>query len=172
MTHSCLDKERKESSPSKYKMTEVIRATTKVYKSLDLKKLSSDHAVVTNSQTQKKQPRKGEHPIRLPSSEVPQESANIWICKNSACKAVLTSEDTFCKRCSCCICHLFDDNKDPSLWLVCTTESGEKDCCGLSCHIECALQCQRAGVFSLGQSMMLDGSYCCASCGKVSGIIG
>lgn len=138
-----------------------------------MKKLSSEHLAMTN-QTPRKHLRKGEQPIHFSSSDILQDfsSANSWICKNSACKAVLTSEDTFCKRCSCCICHLFDDNKDPSLWLVCTAESDDKSCCGLSCHIECALQCQRAGVFNLGQSVLLDGSYCCASCGKVSGIIG
>lgn len=138
-----------------------------------MKKLSSEHLAMTN-QTPRKHLRKGEQPIQCSSSDILQDfsSANSWICKNSACKAVLTSEDTFCKRCSCCICHLFDDNKDPSLWLVCTAESDDKSCCGLSCHIECALQCQRAGVFNLGQSVLLDGSYCCASCGKVSGIIG
>ncbi|KAK8595633.1 hypothetical protein V6N13_000335 [Hibiscus sabdariffa] len=61
---------------------------------------------------------------------------------------------------------------DPSLWLVCTSESGEGDFCGLSCHIECALQREKVGVVDLGQLMQLDGSYCCASCGKVSGILG
>ncbi|KAI3451430.1 hypothetical protein Pfo_008095 [Paulownia fortunei] len=59
--------------------------------------------------------------------------------------------------CSCFICHQFDDNKDPSS-------------CGISCHIECALQHQKVGVNSC--QLQLDGSYCCASCGKVSSIIG
>ncbi|KAK8991331.1 hypothetical protein V6N11_062347 [Hibiscus sabdariffa] len=63
-------------------------------------------------------------------------------------------------------------NHDPSLWLVCTSESGEGDFCGLSCHIECALQREKVGVVDLGQLMQLDGNYCCASCGKVSGILG
>ncbi|CAL9769420.1 unnamed protein product [Musa acuminata subsp. burmannicoides] len=173
-SQSCLDKETKQSSSSKCKTMEVNKATSKGCKILDLKKLSLDHSALSNNQAFKTQPRKGEHPVHVPSAENSQNfrSANTWICKNSACKAVLTSDDTFCKRCSCCICHLFDDNKDPSLWLVCTSESGDKDYCGLSCHVECALQCQKAGVFSLGQSMLLDGSYCCASCGKVSGIIG
>ena len=174
MAQSCLDKQRKQPSSSKCKMTVVSKATTKGCKNLDLKKLSLDHPDLTDNEPPRKQPRRSEHPVHLPSAEIFEDfrSANTWICKNSACKAVLSSEDTFCKRCSCCICHLFDDNKDPSLWLVCTSESGDRDCCGLSCHIECALQCQKAGVFSLGQFMLLDGSYCCASCGKVSGIIG
>ncbi|KAI8565552.1 hypothetical protein RHMOL_Rhmol03G0269100 [Rhododendron molle] len=123
----------------------------------------------------RKHQRKGESPVLIsPPAEQSQDfgTSNSWICKNSACKAILSIEDTFCKRCSCCICHLFDDNKDPSLWLVCTSESGNRDSCGLSCHIECALQHGKVGVVDLGQLMQLDGSYCCASCGKVSGILG
>lgn len=123
----------------------------------------------------KKQHRKGENPNRLtPTTEQLYDygSSDSWICKNSACRAVLSTDDTFCRRCSCCICHLFDDNKDPSLWLVCTSDSDQGDSCGLSCHIECALQRGKAGVVNLGQLMQLDGSYCCASCGKVSGILG
>ncbi|KAF6172912.1 hypothetical protein GIB67_035466 [Kingdonia uniflora] len=129
-----------------------------------------------NTSSYSKQQRKGENPIRVPPP--PELSPdfghplNTWVCKNSACRAVLTSDDTFCKRCSCCICHLFDDNKDPSLWLVCTSEFNGPESCGLSCHIECALQRQKAGVVDLGQLMQLDGRYCCASCGKVSGILG
>ncbi|CAI8619814.1 unnamed protein product [Vicia faba] len=97
---------------------------------------------------------------------------STWICKNAACRAVLSMDDTFCRRCSCCICHLFDDNKDPSLWLVCTSESTLGDSCELSCHIECALQHEKVGVVDHGQLMQLDGGYCCASCGKVTGILG
>nr|QBY21466.1 vernalization insensitive 3-like protein [Tulipa gesneriana] len=171
-----LDKERKQGHQSKCKLTEELSKTSnKELKNLELKKLSSTPSSMNNQERPRKQPRKGDHPVRLPSSvEVcPEFSCSMtWICKNSACKAVLTSEDSFCKRCSCCICHKFDDNKDPSLWLVCTSESREEDCCGLSCHIECALQCQKAGVVDLGQFMKLDGSYCCASCGKISTIIG
>ncbi|KAL8519880.1 hypothetical protein ACS0TY_010714 [Phlomoides rotata] len=81
-------------------------------------------------------------------------------------------DDTFCKRCSYCISHLFDDNKDPSSWLECTSGSDIGDSCGLSCHIECALQRGKVGVVDLGLLMQLEGSYCCASCGKVSGILG
>ncbi|KAK8660555.1 hypothetical protein V6N13_051477 [Hibiscus sabdariffa] len=88
----------------------------------------------------------------LLASEQPQEHgfSNSWICKNSACRAVLSKDDTFCKRCSCCICHLFDDNKDPNLWLVCTFEYGDRDYCGCSSHIECALQHEKVGVVDLG----------------------
>ncbi|ONK59874.1 uncharacterized protein A4U43_C08F11850 [Asparagus officinalis] len=171
-----LDKERKQFGPSRCKITEELSKKTpsKGCKNTESRKHSSNQSTSNSNQAPKKQPRKGENPVRLSSAEVSEDSrcSSTWICKNSACKAVLTAEDTFCKRCSCCICHLFDDNKDPSLWLVCTSESGGGDWCGLSCHIECALQRGKAGVVDHGQLMQLDGSYCCASCGKVSGIIG
>ncbi|KAF9680531.1 hypothetical protein SADUNF_Sadunf06G0131100 [Salix dunnii] len=53
-----------------------------------------------------------------------------------------------------------------------TLEKKMGDSCELSCHIECALQREKVGAVDLGQLMQLDGSYCCASCGKVSGILG
>lgn len=171
-----LDKERKQFGSSKCKTTEELSKTSPIKgsKNMELKKHTSSHSTSNTNQAPKKQPRKGENPSRLSSADVSVDSmcASNWTCKNSACKAVLAAEDTFCKRCSCCICHLFDDNKDPGLWLVCSSESGGSDWCGLSCHIECALQRGKAGVVDHGQFMQLDGSYCCASCGKVSGIIG
>lgn len=153
-------------------MTELRRINNKTIKKQDTKKVASS---LNNQSSSRKQLRKSENPSRLPI--VTDQSSdfghsNSWICKNSACQAVLSIDDTFCKRCSCCICHLYDDNKDPSLWLVCSTESGEGDSCGLSCHIECAIQREKVGVVDLGQLMQLDGSYCCASCGKVTGILG
>lgn len=153
-------------------MTELRRINNKTAKKQDTKKASSS---LNNQSSSRKQLRKSENPSRLPIDTHTFSDfghSNSWICKNSACKAVLSIDDTFCKRCSCCICHLYDDNKDPSLWLVCTTESGEGDSCGLSCHIECAIQREKVGVVDLGQLMQLDGSYCCASCGKVTGILG
>ncbi|KAL8237045.1 hypothetical protein R6Q59_018126 [Mikania micrantha] len=143
----------------------------KVLKNQDSKKVTTS----PKSQPSRKQSRKGENPIRIsPITEPCSDSGctSTWICRNSACRAVLSIVDTFCKRCSCCICHLFDDNKDPSLWLECTSDSPAGESCGLSCHIECALQRHKVGVVDLGQLMQLDGSYCCASCGKISGILG
>lgn len=171
LLRSSVDKDKKNLSSSKNKMTELMKTSNKTNKKQESKKALSS----PNNHLPKKQPRKGENPVRhSPASEQSPDfgCSNSWICKNSACRAVLPLDSTFCKRCSCCICHLFDDNKDPSLWLVCTSESGEGDSCGLSCHIECALQREKVGVVDLGQLMQLDGSYCCASCGKVSGILG
>lgn len=132
-------------------------------------------ALGSHNVASRKQNRKGENPTRfLPATEHSSDfgCSTTWICKNSACRAVLSIDDAFCRRCSCCICHQFDDNKDPSLWLVCESDSAQLDSCGLSCHIECAFQQGKVGVVNLGQYMQLDGSYCCASCGKVSGILG
>ncbi|CAI9766939.1 unnamed protein product [Fraxinus pennsylvanica] len=50
-------------------------------------------------------------------------------------------------------------------------EPGSGDSCCFSCHIEYALLSGKVGVVNLGQLMQLDGGYCCASRGKVSGII-
>ncbi|XP_027359070.1 VIN3-like protein 1 isoform X2 [Abrus precatorius] len=164
----CFDKDKKNVS-SKGRMTET-KSTGKIVKKQDSKKVSG-----LSNQPSRKQQRKGENPVRfVPAPDPPIEfgHSNSWICKNSACRAVLSKDDTFCKRCSCCICHHFDDNKDPSLWLVCTCESAQGDSCGLSCHIECALQHEKVGVVDHGQLMQLDGGYCCASCGKVTGILG
>ncbi|KAI3781855.1 hypothetical protein L2E82_11882 [Cichorium intybus] len=136
---------------------------------------NQDSKKTSTSPKSQKQNRKGENPIRIPPITEPcsdSRCSSTWICRNSACRATLSIVDTFCKRCSCCICHLFDDNKDPSLWLQCTSDSPSAESCGLSCHIECALQRGKVGVVDLGQLMQLDGSYCCASCGKISGILG
>ncbi|CAJ2676181.1 VIN3-like protein 1 isoform X2 [Trifolium pratense] len=168
LLQTCFDKDKKNMS-SKNRMTEA-KSCGKIIKKQDTKKVSS-----LNRQPSKKQNRKSENPIRLvppPNQASDFGHPSTWICKNAACRAVLSVDDTFCRRCSCCICHLFDDNKDPSLWLVCTSESTQGDSCELSCHIECALQHEKVGVVDHGQLMQLDGGYCCASCGKVTGILG
>ncbi|KAF0888889.1 hypothetical protein E2562_019396 [Oryza meyeriana var. granulata] len=174
-----VNTEKKQSGTSKCKSVEDIprAAAVKRCKNMDSKKLvpnSNNSSCLTGSQGPRKLPRKGDHPVQLRGNETFQDAKppSTWICKNAACKAVLTSDNTFCKRCSCCICHLFDDNKDPSLWLVCSSETGDRDCCESSCHIECALQHRKVGCIDLGQSMQLDGNYCCPACGKVIGILG
>ncbi|EOA30151.1 hypothetical protein CARUB_v10013259mg [Capsella rubella] len=96
-----------------------------------------------------------------------------WICKNASCRANVPKDDSFCKRCSCCVCHNFDENKDPSLWFVCEAEKPDDfEFCGLSCHIECAFREKKVGVTSNADLIKLDGCFCCYSCGKVSQILG
>ncbi|KAL6643943.1 hypothetical protein ACP70R_018709 [Stipagrostis hirtigluma subsp. patula] len=174
-----INTEKKEPGTSKCKSVEEIpkTVTLKRCKNIDPKKLSSNNSnnsTLTGSQSAKKQPRKRERPVQLCKNGIFQDAKHpsTWVCKNSACKASLASDVEFCKRCSCCICHDFDDNKDPSLWLVCSSETGERDCCESSCHIECALQHRKAGCLDLGESIHLDANYCCAACGKIIGILG
>lgn len=138
----------------------------KASKISELQKQSAPNVAITNGHASTKDVIKTEYPTH------DVERTTTWICKNLACKAVIASEDSFCKRCSCCICHKFDDNKDPSLWLVCSSENDSKNCCGSSCHMECAFRQKRVGCFDLEQTIHLDGSYSCASCGKISGILG
>jgi hypothetical protein len=98
---------------------------------------------------------------------------NAHLCGNSACRASLVPEDKFCKRCSCCICFKYDDNKDPSLWLFCNSDQPlQEESCGLSCHLECAFRDERSGILQNGQSKKLDGCYCCTHCGKQNDLLG
>ena len=98
---------------------------------------------------------------------------SLTVCRNTACKAQLLLSESFCVRCSCFICRSFDDNKDPSLWIVCTPEPNDSGMdCRLSCHIECALKDGIAVVASEGAKFVLDASFRCPSCGKHSSLIG
>ncbi|KAL6532828.1 hypothetical protein OROGR_013788 [Orobanche gracilis] len=96
-------------------------------------------------------------------------SANAVCCENLACRAKMNDDDVFCKRCSCCICHRYDDNKDPSLWLICNMDPPFHGVsCGMSCHLECALRYENSGI---SQDKGLDGSFCCVSCGKINDLL-
>lgn len=93
------------------------------------------------------------------------------VCCNVACKATLSQEDSFCRRCSCCICQNYDDNKDPSLWLTCGSDpTDEVNSCGMSCHLKCALTHARSGI-AKGAGRKLEGGFCCVSCGKVNNLM-
>lgn len=90
------------------------------------------------------------------------------VCSNVACQATPNAGDKYCKRCSCCICNKYDDNKDPSLWLVCSSDNPYSGCsCGVSCHLNCALKNKRAGIVKNGCNK-LDCSFYCVSCGKIN----
>ncbi|KAL8138377.1 LOW QUALITY PROTEIN: hypothetical protein V2J09_004378 [Rumex salicifolius] len=72
---------------------------------------------------------------------------HFLLCENLACRASLGPEDGFCRRCSCCICHAYDDNKDPSLRLTCNSDPPNDGVSrGLSCHLKCALKNERSGL--------------------------
>lgn len=126
-----------------------------------------------------KRPRKSDHPNRLlvagntaTTNVLDGDLSNTTYCKNSACKAKLSNRDVFCKRCSCCICHQYDDNKDPSLWLVCNSDPPfHGNSCGMSFHLECALKHEKSGITKDRKDEGLDGSFCCMSCGKVNDLL-
>ncbi|MCL7022269.1 hypothetical protein MKW94_022271 [Papaver nudicaule] len=102
-----------------------------------------------------------------------QDHFATQLCENLACRATLTLRDKFCRRCSCCICYNYDDNKDPSLWLSCSSNNhNQDDSCGMSCHLECALTHEKAGIMNTGCHIMLDGSFYCVSCGKINELMG
>ncbi|KAF6140466.1 hypothetical protein GIB67_010296 [Kingdonia uniflora] len=92
-----------------------------------------------NNQTTIKRQGKTYTPLRL--SIATNGDLNIKYCENSACGATLHREDAFCKRCSCCIYYKYNDNKDLSLLLICSSERPfECDSCGMSYHLKCALK--------------------------------
>ncbi|KAL5974013.1 hypothetical protein ACLOJK_030675 [Asimina triloba] len=177
-----MGKERKYTGLTKYKMIEHLlrivseRKSGKQTESED----SASHPPTTNTQTSSKRQRKAENPSRvaIPTNHFTSENAeegldNVVYCQNLACRAAIRLEDQFCKRCSCCICFKYDDNKDPSLWLVCNSEPpNHGDSCGMSCHLECAIKHGRAGISEDGHYTRLDGKFYCISCGKVNDLLG
>ncbi|KAH6819286.1 hypothetical protein C2S51_002889 [Perilla frutescens var. frutescens] len=127
-----------------------------------------------NGERTPKRQRKSDHPNRLVVAAIvtPDNSSNTINCKNSACKAKMNHDDAFCKRCSCCICRQYDDNKDPSMWLICNSDPPFRgQSCGMSCHLECALRHENSGISQDRQDKGLDGSFCCVSCGKVNDLL-
>ncbi|KAJ6795863.1 VIN3-like protein 2 [Iris pallida] len=179
-----MGKERKYTGLTKQKLIEHIfrimyeKKSGKSVNDVDL----GPHLPPSIPQTQAKRQRKTDHPLRLPietnnhSVEHVSEARTIRSCENLVCRAALSPEDAFCKRCSCCICLKYDDNKDPSLWLLCQTESrsqsGTSGACGASCHIECLLKHERAGIVKNGKSTPLDGSFYCIRCGNMNDLLG
>ncbi|GAB4839461.1 hypothetical protein Ancab_028983 [Ancistrocladus abbreviatus] len=109
---------------------------------------------------------------QLHATDIKEERVQFVICENLACRAILSPDYGFCKRCSCCICHHYDDNKDPSLWLVCDSDPPyESNSCGMSCHLKCAIKHERACIMKNGSFTKLDGRFCCISCGKVNDLM-
>lgn len=141
---------------------------------------SASQRPLHNPQNPAKRQRKTDNPSRLPVGEnnfqVKNESVApsvIHYCTNLACRATISARDSFCKRCSCCICFKYDDNKDPSLWLFCSSESHtQAQSCGMSCHLECAFKHEKAGIVASEKCAKLDGSYYCTNCGKVNDLLG
>lgn len=176
-----MGKERKYTGLTKLKIIEHLLKIVSEKKSVG-------HEVVTDldpesspapGQRSTKRLRKTDQPSRLSTAannlsinNSSSDLAGTVSCKNSACRATLSREDAFCKRCSCCICYQYDDNKDPSLWLICSSEPPfQGDSCGMSCHLECALKHENSGIGKEGQRGGLDGSFYCIACGKVNDLL-
>ncbi|CAA2980976.1 Hypothetical predicted protein [Olea europaea subsp. europaea] len=176
-----LGKERKYTGLTKLKIIEQLLKVVSEKKSLErgTANLPETHFLLEHGERTPKRQRKSDNPNHLlsaantdASNMVDGDLINTTCCKNSACKAKLNREDVFCKRCSCCICRKYDDNKDPSLWLICCSDPPfQGKSCGMSCHLECALLHEKSGITNNRQDKGLDGSFCCVSCGKVNDLL-
>lgn len=170
-----MGKERKYTGFTKFRMIEhLLKLISKKSKNRTDNSIASSPA---KTQIGSKRQRKKENPLQ-PLTDLdhfsPEKCKEVktLLCQNLACRASLSPEDAFCKRCSCCICHQYDDNKDPSLWLTCSSGSPNKDdSCGMSCHLTCALKHERTGITKNGCRPKLDGEFYCASCGKINGLL-
>lgn len=173
-----MGKERKYTGVTKSKMIEQLLKIVYDKKSQDQGSVSiSDvQPFSENGERSSKRQRKSDlfnHPPVAANTAPVISSDDTVLCKNSACKAKMNCDDVFCKRCSCCICRQYDDNKDPGLWLICNSDPPFHGIsCGMSCHLECALRHENSGISKDRQDKGLDGSFCCVSCGKVNDLLG
>lgn len=175
-----MGKDRKYTGVTKPKMIEHLLRLVSQKNSKHSNNKSSISSSSLKCQNGTKKKRKKEQPLRAGndlqsdlSNEVKEANTYNRICQNLACSATLSRPDAYCKRCSCCICYQYDDNKDPSLWLVCNSDPPYRgDSCGVSCHLKCALKHEKAGILKSGCSQKLDGSFYCVYCGKINWLIG
>ncbi|KAF3793996.1 VIN3-like protein 2 [Nymphaea thermarum] len=176
-----MGKERKYTGVKKTKMIELLiklisekKAGNSTADQVCIPPPSSD----SSPRSSKKQRRK-DRPLQVPvdSSHTSMmnyklENVDVVLCQNLVCKANMKPDDAFCKRCSCCICYRYDDNKDPSLWLLCGSDTpNQEDSCGMSYHLECVFKHDKAGLSKNGRQPRLDGGFYCVSCGKVNGLL-
>ncbi|KAF8662607.1 hypothetical protein HU200_056207 [Digitaria exilis] len=169
-----LGKERKYTNVPKSKMIAYLLKL--VSRNSEQHKDGNAQAVLSRQdnkdETQKKEcQEQAEHSLKTANSDSltrRDARAGTMVCRNVACQAIRNAGDKYCKRCSCCICNRYDDNKDPSLWLVCSSDnpySGPS--CGVSCHLKCALKNKKSGIVKNG-SNKLDCSFYCVNCGKIN----
>ncbi|KAM0036598.1 putative fibronectin type III, oberon, PHD finger domain, vernalization insensitive 3 [Helianthus debilis subsp. tardiflorus] len=171
-----MGKERKYTGLTKLKIIEHLLKIVSEKRSQDDLTVNLESSE-SDPQRSAKRHRKSDQPNRLnvtsDNNYVDLEDDNVKFCKNSACRAKLSQDEVFCKRCSCCICRQYDDNKDPSLWLICNSDPPfVGDCCGMTCHLECALKHEKSGIPKDGKNRGLDGSFHCVSCSKVNDLLG
>lgn len=169
-----MGKERKYSGYNKMQMiAHLLKLVSK-----NSKKTNTDKYHPTPTGNGLKRQRKHEQLCQTPiqpdhaAREIMKEEIKILLCENIACRASMGQDDAFCKRCSCCICHQYDDNKDPSLWLTCDSDASHEDeSCGMTCHLKCAVLHEQAGILKNGCRAKLDGGFYCVYCGKVNGLM-
>ncbi|CAK7337564.1 unnamed protein product [Dovyalis caffra] len=177
-----MGKERKYTGLTKLKIIEHLLKIVSEKKSEEREASPDLETEISPASTQRasKRQRKTDNPSRVPvplnyvaTNNGISDQANTIYCKNSACRATLKPDDTFCKRCSCCICRQYDDNKDPSLWLFCSSEPPFQGvACSMSSHLDCALKHESSGIGKDGRHGRLDGSFRCFACGKVNDLLG
>lgn len=187
----CLEmgKERKYTSVTKIRLIEHLMGivSEKILGKSHFKEEVTVSTTPSTMQLSSKRQRKDEHPTRIQPTNMSIDDTNtvikfessdnnsLQLCPNSACRAILNIENSFCKRCSCCICYTYDDNKDPSLWLVCSNinNPSEFDSCGTSCHIDCAMHHENSGIMKkTARDLRMDGTFYCVSCGKINDLLG
>lgn len=96
----------------------------------------------------------------------------ILLCFNFVCKVILSFNDGFCKRCLCCVCYYYDDNKDLSFWLICDFDFfNGGDLCGMFCYLKCVFRYERVGIMKNGKCGKLDGKFYCVFCGKINDLM-
>ncbi|XP_020687388.1 VIN3-like protein 2 isoform X1 [Dendrobium catenatum] len=175
-----MGKERKYTGVTKPKMIEhLLRLVSQKNGKISDDKNGISSLTLKNQNVTKKK-RKKEQPLQPGnemhsdlSTEAKEDNNDTRLCQNLVCRATLSPPDQYCKRCSCCICYQYDDNKDPTLWLVCSSDPPYcGDSCGMSCHLKCALKHEKAGILKSGCSQKLDGSFYCVYCGKINWLIG
>lgn len=179
-----LGRERKYTGLSKQRMLDYLFRVVSGKTSGPVERVQEKEPVsepnTSNHHSPPKRQRKSDNPSRLivvtnnsSSADVTGPTHGSRFCQNVACRATLNPEDKFCRRCSCCICLRYDDNKDPSLWLFCSPDQPlQKYSCGFSCHLECALKDGRTGILQSGQHKKLDGAYYCTRCWKQNDLLG
>ncbi|XP_015082522.1 VIN3-like protein 2 [Solanum pennellii] len=176
-----MGKERKYTGLTKLKIIENLLKIVSEKKSLEQENTSNLEMQPSSESGQRssKRQRKAEHPSRFPieantssTTNTNVSLANVVYCKNLACRAKLSGQDAFCKRCSCCICRNYDDNKDPSLWLICSSEPPfQGDSCGMSCHLECAMKHGKSCITTDKSDKGNNGTFYCVSCGKANDLL-
>ncbi|XP_021855259.1 VIN3-like protein 2 [Spinacia oleracea] len=169
-----MGKERKYSGFTKLRMIQhllqLISKNSK-RKNIDIDN-DLDLSMAKSQNGAKKQRKSDQDSLQNLSRSKSEVVKTLLLCPNLACRATLTQDDGFCKRCSCCVCHHYDDNKDPSLWLTCDSDPpNEGDSCGMSCHINCALKHERTGILKNCKRGKADGRFYCVSCGKINDLM-